>query len=158
MNHYIDKAALVAEIERRMQELRPTNTHKMQTGEKMDRDVLMWLNALTWVKKVIDTLEVKEVEEKPVSEDLEEAARKVGQKYFPNEENIWARPNYEAKKAEYAFMEGAQWQKEQLMKDAVYGLVCGHDESSPAWIDLNLLNKPSVKVGTEVKLIIIKDE
>ena len=50
----------MAEIDRRMQELRPTNTHKMQVGEKMDRDVLMWLNALTWVKKVIGTLEVKE--------------------------------------------------------------------------------------------------
>ena len=60
MTKYIDKSALIAEIERRMQELRPTNTHKMQVGEKMDRDVLMWLNALTWVKKVIDTLEVKE--------------------------------------------------------------------------------------------------
>lgn len=34
----------------------------MQVGEKMDKDVLMWLNALTWVKKVIDTLEVKEVD------------------------------------------------------------------------------------------------
>ena len=62
MEQYINKAALVAEIERRMQELRPTNTHKMQTGEKVDRDVLMWLNALTWVKKIIDTLEVKEVD------------------------------------------------------------------------------------------------
>lgn len=56
----IDKERVVAEIERRIQELHPTNTHKMQVGE-IDRDVLMWLNALTWVKKVIDTLEVKEV-------------------------------------------------------------------------------------------------
>ncbi len=62
MKKYISLDALVAEIEKRMQELRPTNTHKMQVGEKMDRDVLMWLNALTWVKKVIDTLEVKEVD------------------------------------------------------------------------------------------------
>lgn len=57
----IDKDALIGKIEERMQELHPTNTHKMQVGEKMDRDVLMWLNALSWVKKVIDTLEVKEV-------------------------------------------------------------------------------------------------
>lgn len=49
-------------------------------------------------------------------DDLEEAARKTGQKYFPNENNIWARPNYEAKKVEYAFKEGAQWQKEQAVK------------------------------------------
>ena len=52
----------------------------------------------------------------------------------------------------------ANWQKEQMMKDAVYGLVCGHDEESPAWIDLNLFNKPNVNVGDEVKLIIVKEE
>lgn len=61
MSKYIDKDALIAEIERRMQELHPTNTHKMQVGEKVDRDVLMWLNALTWVKDFLNTLEVKEV-------------------------------------------------------------------------------------------------
>ena len=62
MKEYIDKSALVAEIEKRKQELHPTDTHKMQVGEKIDRDVLMWLNALTWVKNLIDTLEVKEID------------------------------------------------------------------------------------------------
>lgn len=62
MAQYINKDVLLAEIEKRKQELHPTDTHKMQAGEKIDRDVLMWLNALTWVKKVIDTLEVKEVD------------------------------------------------------------------------------------------------
>lgn len=51
MTQYISKAAVVAEIKKRMQELHPTNTHQMQVGEKIDRGVLMWLNALTWVKK-----------------------------------------------------------------------------------------------------------
>lgn len=54
----------------------------------------------------------------PVSNDLEKAAREIGQKYFPDKDNIWARPNYEAKKAECAFMEGAQWQKGNLWKNA----------------------------------------
>ena len=58
----IDKSTIVAEIERRMQELRPTNTHKMQVGG-MDRDILMWLNALTWVKDFLDTLEIKDIDE-----------------------------------------------------------------------------------------------
>jgi len=58
----IDKVAIVAEIEKRMQELHPTDTHKMQTGEKIDRDVLMWLNALTWVKDVLNSIETKEVD------------------------------------------------------------------------------------------------
>ena len=61
MDKYILKSALIAEIEKRLQELRPTDTHKMQTGEKVDRDVLMWLNALTWVKKIVDSLETKEI-------------------------------------------------------------------------------------------------
>ena len=58
----IDKSTIVAEIERRMQELRPTNTHKMQVGG-MDRDILMWLNAWTWVKDFLDTLEIKDIDE-----------------------------------------------------------------------------------------------
>lgn len=72
MAQYIDKSALVAEIEKRKQELHPTDTHKMQVGEKIDRDVLMWLNALTWVKKVIDTFEVKEVDlEQEIDKELD---------------------------------------------------------------------------------------
>lgn len=51
---------LIAEIEKKMQELRPTNTHKMQVGERIDRDTLMWLNALTWVKNLINSLQVKD--------------------------------------------------------------------------------------------------
>jgi hypothetical protein len=58
----IDKAAIVAKIDKMMQELHPTNTHKMQTGEKIDRDVLMWLNALTWVKDVLNSIETKDVD------------------------------------------------------------------------------------------------
>ena len=56
--------------------------------------------------------------EEPISEDLEEAAKNVGQKYFPDEYNIWARPNYEAVKAECAFKDGAMWQKANLWKPA----------------------------------------
>ena len=55
---------------------------------------------------------------KPVSNDLEEAAKKAGQKYFPNENCIWARPNYEAMAAANAFKEGYQWKKENLWKNA----------------------------------------
>ena len=36
---------------------------------------------------------IKALQEEPVSEELEEAVKNVGQKYFPNEDNIWARPS-----------------------------------------------------------------
>ena len=84
MIHLIDKDVLVAEIEKRMQELHPTNTHQMQVGEKIDRDVLMWLNALTWVLKNINTLEEKEVD---LDEEIEKCLKQhhmlaVGKKEF----------------------------------------------------------------------------
>ena len=91
-----------AEIEKRRQELRPANTHKMQVGE-MDRDVLMWLNALTWVKNIIDSLE-----KEPVSNDLEEAAKNY------EEDAIF----YAARRISDFFKAGAQWQKANLWKDA----------------------------------------
>ena len=59
MAQFIDKSAVIAEIEKKMQELHPTNTHKMQVGEGVDRDVLMWLNALTWVKNLINSSKIE---------------------------------------------------------------------------------------------------
>lgn len=85
---YILKSALIAEIEKRLQELRPTDTHKMQAGEKVDRDVLMWLNALTWVKKIVDTLETKEIR-KP-----EENLEKEIESYWDQCELIWCNDPY----------------------------------------------------------------
>ena len=108
--------------------------------EPFTDEVLGKIKSLRELKSYINSLQ-----EEPVSEDLEEAANDYAHDLLHDDVFL-------------TFIAGAQWQKEQMMKDAVYGLVCGHDESSPAWIDLNLLNKPNVKVGTEVKLIIIKDK
>lgn len=69
----IDKDALIGKIEERMQELHPTDTHKMQVGEKVDRDVLMWLNALSWVKDFLDTLEVTKIDPDELSKELKKA-------------------------------------------------------------------------------------
>lgn len=78
---------------------------------------------------------INSLQEEPMSEDLEEAAKKAGQKYFPDKDNIWARPNYEAMAAANAFKEGAEWQKEQFEKNRLehcdsiteeqYNLECG---------------------------------
>ena len=71
----IDKDILLSEIEKRMQELHPTDTHKMQTGERMSTEVLMWLNALTWVKKAINSIETKDV-------DLEKELKAIDDAFF----------------------------------------------------------------------------
>ena len=42
-------------------------------------------------------------------EQIEQKAKELGQKYFPDEYNIWARPNYEAQYIEYACKEMVEW-------------------------------------------------
>ena len=115
----IDKSALVAEIE----SLRCTTFTNFDEGVNATVQILL---------ETLDTLEVKEVQDEPVSEELEEAARRyaalqAGMKdamtsefyeeypYSPNDVN--------------AFKAGAEWQKEQDQKsmeimDEVYFKSC----------------------------------
>ena len=114
MKRLIDKSDLIAEIEKRMQELRPTNTQKMQVGEKMDRDVLMWLNALTWVKKVIDTLETKDVDferelGKYVSDGIHRFFPGVEDDYCTMDSVVWQ--DYVIETAEHFYELGLKAQK-----------------------------------------------
>ena len=128
----------------------------------------------------------KNLQEEPVSEDLEEAAKNVGQKYFPDEYNIWARPNYEAVKVECAFKDGANWQKaqdqsiielaedhamlagmekmkEQLMKDAI-DVEVKVDAGGYPYIDKTIelydydKNIPIAKEGEKYKVVLIKED
>lgn len=104
-------------------------------------------------------------EEEPVSEDLEKAARESGQKHFPDEYNIWARPNYEAKHAELAFKEGAKWQKRQMMNDAIDVYVCTNLDGTRKILCSTTYGGRmpwngvlgNCNVGDEVKLIIVKE-
>lgn len=49
---------------------------------------------------------------------LEEKAKELGQKYFPDYANIWARGNFEAHAVEYACMDMYEWTRQNLWKDA----------------------------------------
>ena len=62
MAHYIDKDALVAEIEKQRQLIFPKNTGEMKVADVPKPLEHGWLNALSWIKKTIDSLEVKEVD------------------------------------------------------------------------------------------------
>lgn len=100
MEQYIPKSTLVAEIKKL----------KMDIGNIFNEyDERFWEGRTTAFDDVIcalDTLEVKEV-------DLEEKATQLSQKYFPDEENIWARPNIEAQKCKSACIEMVEWFKAQ---------------------------------------------
>lgn len=53
----------------------------------------------------------------------EEKAHSLGQMYFPDDQNIWARPNYEAKFVSDACMQMAEWERKMLIEKAVNWLV-----------------------------------
>lgn len=130
----IDKAAVVAEIERRRRDWWFGSSTEAKFKREECDDILSLLDTFE-VKDDMDTihpiedvvsndhiaksLEISRHEDSRIGETLEEAAKKVGQKYFPDEDNIWARPNYEAVAAANAFKEGAKWQEEQMEKNRI---------------------------------------
>lgn len=52
----------------------------------------------------------------------EEKAHSSGQMCFPDDQNIWARPNYEAQWVSEACMEMAEWERERLVEKACWWL------------------------------------
>jgi hypothetical protein len=48
----------------------------------------------------------------------EEKANSLGQMYFPDDQNIWARPNYEAKFVSDACIQMAEWEHKRLVEKA----------------------------------------
>lgn len=60
----------------------------------------------------------------------EEKARSLGQIYFPDEANIWARPNYEAQFVSNACMQMAEWEHKRLIEKACDWLVVNAEDSA----------------------------
>ena len=108
MGKYIDKDALVAEIEKEL------NTTKKYSTEYVNGKKY----ALNKILSFIDTLEVKEVEEEPVSEDLGEAANTYVDNWYKL--NNLDKESYpiDVEISKNDFKAGAKWQKEQLIEKA----------------------------------------
>ena len=109
MKAYIDKSAVVAEIKRRINGLKDCHADTVAgyVGE---------ISGLKRILAFIDTLEVIDVNEEPVSNDLEEAATKYARKQLSNPDYPTYNDEYEM---ECAFEAGAQWQKEQMEKNRI---------------------------------------
>lgn len=58
----IDKDAVVTMVEERRQLIRPKNDSKVRVADVPTHIEQGWLNALTWVRDSINSLEVKEVD------------------------------------------------------------------------------------------------
>ena len=94
MEKYIQKSVVLAEIEKLSAYL--DGFHEQRIIEK--------------ILSIIDTLEVKEVQEESVSEELEEAAKERvdAEDYgYVDEDGM---PLYDSGYLEYMFKEGAKWQ------------------------------------------------
>ena len=154
---FIDKAAVVAEIERRRK-------------EAYDNEWGWAVQCVTYdeILSFLNTLEVKEVEEEPASEDLDIAASQ----YVTDPNNFvdWIGNHGETDDISYiikAFQAGAKWQKEQLMSKAVDGVVHMFSDREVASVYYNDPNgvplsfytsSEGLSAGDKVKILVIKQE
>ena len=146
MAHYIDKDALVAEIERRIKSLHQVNSPREQAVLYECEDILSFVN----------TLEVKEVNE-PVSDDLEEVAEYLS-KIYAEEGSV------DTKREGFAFYigfkNGAKWQKEQMIAKAFDAKVLENYDGKCIEYDETILDEKlsDCNVFDKVKVIVIKEE
>lgn len=128
------------EIERRKKEFMYDSLSSTIGRYYEDRDLLAFIDSLP--------------EEKP-SEDLEEAA----EEYADNNSRRWQDDGdiyYDYSKIEQAFIAGTEWQKEQMMKDAVEGEIGYWNQRGLSILLDQSLEKLGYDEDTKVKIIIVK--
>lgn len=152
-----DKEKIRAEVERLMNEL----IQEKEKGFGSDIDdacILELQNVLTFIDSM---------HEEPVSEDLDKFATQSANKLYPPEYEM-ADDNWK-QRAGYVkgCKDGAKWQKQQLMKSAVKGVVhhFGDDEiaaihyNDPKGIPMSyFVSSNDLKAGDNVKMITIKED
>ena len=160
MKEYIDKTAVKAEIEKRIASLESIGSENYLHDNYPEQYAM--LVTLKSLKFSLDTLEVKEdvVSNDPlISTELLTASADYARKQLAN-------PDYPTYNDEYellcAFEAGANWKKEQIMKDAIEREV-KEDAGGYPYIDATELydyenDKPLAKAGDKVKVLIIKDK
>lgn len=66
-------------------------------------------------------------------EEILNKAHQLAEKYFPDSQNIWARPNIEAQKVKYACIEMAEWLDKTMIEKAckwLYNNTYKHSDDS----------------------------
>lgn len=161
----MNKEELLKAIEQKRQEIWPTDTHEMAPATVPNNLEQGWLNALTWMEKYINSLPT----EQP-SEELVDAARNIRDTLYLKEgkRDEYGNPYFLQDTLLKAFIAGADWQKEQMMKGFCYETKVYRDEEGDgidtpieSWLALEnneITNLPNIglKDGDNVKVIIVK--
>ena len=156
MANYIDKDALVAEIDNRIKKY--TLLQQKPEMSDLQEELQNKIDCLNSIKGyTLNTIEVKEVnlQEEPASEDLEEEIRR----YM---DNAPTRTDLGQRYKDISIVELARhfanWQKQQMMKDAVDGEIVIKCLDQMLIAKSEILNDDKFKWGDKVKLIIIKED
>lgn len=132
-----DKEKIREAVEKRYEYWREKefNSHSIESEIRMSecQHLLLMLNSL---------------QEEPASEELEKAA----EDYSNNLDNIYGSIG---KQTRYAFKAGAQWQKEQMMEQAIDGEI-GYWNLHGLSVNVKLPH--SVEEGDKAKVIVIKED
>jgi hypothetical protein len=138
MNTIIEQ--IKAEIERRMKILREDDVVRQNcTSDFLEGKIYGYEEILS----LLATLE----SEKPVPNDLEEAAKKYA------EESCFDDPEFTA--TMLAYKAGAKWQKEQMMKGAMEYEVGMHGEPIKITLDKYVQRAKCIFPGDKVRVIVI---
>lgn len=163
MKEYIDKSAVVAEIESKIKYAQHLGDNAINSSMQQFYDGMK--QGCVDILSFIDTLQ-----EEPVSEELEEVALL----YYPimsrisephgvipadTQSHYLGDANQDKREG---FIDGAKWQKQQMMKNAVEREV-KVDAGGYPYIDATELydyenDKPLAKAGDKVKVLIVKDK
>ena len=147
----IDKDTLVDGINR----LKSDALQKKSQCKKNGLDKIMYqIGAYNKVISLIDTIEVKEVQEEPVSKELEEAAYCFSRK---DSKEISEPAKFYCVVEDKAriFKAGAKWQKQQIMAKAIDGEV-GYWNLRGLSVNVDL--PLSADEGDKVKVILIEED
>ncbi len=113
-----------------------------------------------YTKEIISFID--SLPKEPVSEDLEEEITKLWNKLTSSETPMYDTPEPNAllciskSNFQYIARHFANWQKQQMMKEAVEGVYDCDDDNS--WIEFKGWAESTSEAGCKVKVIIIKEE
>ena len=147
MEQYISKSALLAEIEKVIDEPAPSHDQQCQWEDG-------YYSGLYKAESIIDNLEIKEIDSLQETSDLETAADKYAIKMynmFIEDETILNNKEGDEILSD-AFKAGAKWKEQQMMAKAIKGTA--RPDDNEIWCNLASSN---LKDGDKVKVLVVKE-